>query len=228
MIKLENLSKKYKTKEKEIQVLNSENYLFENGKLYAIIGHSGSGKTTLLNILGTLIDFDGGKVIVDNVDLSTMKEREKAKFRNKKVGFVFQSYLLNHTLKAYENVIVPMYLNRDIKSKERKEKAIQLLKKVKLEDRMNHFPKELSGGEQQRVAIARALANNPEIILADEPTANLDKESEEIIFKIFEDLKNDGKCIIIASHSDYIKAYADVVLSVTDGKLEVVRWNLKI
>ena len=119
--------------------------------------------------------------------------------------------------------MVPMYINVNIKKSNRKNLAIQLLKKVKLEDRINHYPKELSGGEQQRVAIARALANNPEIILADEPTGNLDKENEKLVLEIFKKLKEEGKCIIISSHSDYIKKYADVILEINDGKVEVVK-----
>lgn len=223
IIKISDLVKKYKKKEKEILVLNHINLSFEKGKIYNIIGHSGSGKTTLLNIIGTLLEFDSGKILIDGFDITSMNEKEKADVRNQKIGFVFQSYFLNDKLKAFENVMVPMYINVNIKKSNRKNLAIQLLKKVKLEDRINHYPKELSGGEQQRVAIARALANNPEIILADEPTGNLDKENEKIILDIFKKLKEEGKCIIISSHSDYIKKYADVILEINDGKVEVVK-----
>ncbi len=222
IIKISDLAKKYKKKEKEILVLNHIDLSFEKGKIYNIIGHSGSGKTTLLNIIGTLLEFDSGKILIDGFDITSMNEKEKADIRNQKIGFVFQSYFLNDKLKAFENVMVPMYINVNIKKSNRKNLAIQLLKKVKLEDRINHYPKELSGGEQQRVAIARALANNPEIILADEPTGNLDKENEKIILEIFKKLKEEGKCIIISSHSDYIKKYADVILEINDGKVEVV------
>lgn len=222
IIKISDLAKKYKKKEKEILVLNHIDLSFEKGKIYNIIGHSGSGKTTLLNIIGTLLEFDSGKILIDGFDITSMNEKEKADIRNQKIGFVFQSYFLNDKLKAFENVMVPMYINVNIKKSNRKNLAIQLLKKVKLEDRINHYPKELSGGEQQRVAIARALANNPEIILADEPTGNLDKENEKIILDIFKKLKEEGKCIIISSHSDYIKKYADVILEINDGKVEVV------
>lgn len=223
IIKISDLVKKYKKKEKEILVLNHINLSFEKGKIYNIIGHSGSGKTTLLNIIGTLLEFDSGKILIDGFDITSMNEKEKAGVRNQKIGFVFQSYFLNDKLKAFENVMVPMYINVNIKKSNRKNLAIQLLKKVKLEDRINHYPKELSGGEQQRVAIARALANNPKIILADEPTGNLDKENEKIILDIFKKLKEEGKCIIISSHSDYIKKYADVILEINDGKVEVVK-----
>lgn len=223
IIKISDLVKKYKKKEKEILVLNHINLSFEKGKIYNIIGHSGSGKTTLLNIIGTLLEFDSGKILIDGFDITSMNEKEKADVRNQKIGFVFQSYFLNDKLKAFENVMVPMYINVNIKKSNRKNLAIQLLKKVKLEDRINHYPKELSGGEQQRVAIARALANNPEIILADEPTGNLDKENEKLVLEIFKKLKEEGKCIIISSHSDYIKKYADVILEINDGKVEVVK-----
>ena len=213
VLEVKDLSKKYLSQNKEITVLNHVNQTFDKGKIYNIIGHSGSGKTTLLRILGTLLDCDSGEVDIDGKNLSIMKEKEKARVRNQKIGFVFQDYLLNDKLKSYENVMIPMLINMNIKPKTRKERAITLLKKVRLADRIDHYPKEMSGGEQQRVAIARALANDPDIILADEPTGNLDKENEKIILDIFQELKQEGKCIVIASHSEYVKKYADVILN---------------
>lgn len=223
VLEVNDLSKKYLFQNKEIMVLNHVNQTFDKGKIYNIVGHSGSGKTTLLRILGTLLDCDSGEVDIDGKNLSIMKEKEKARLRNQKIGFVFQDYLLNDKLKSYENVMIPMLINKDIIPKKRKERAIILLEKVRLTDRINHYPKEMSGGEQQRVAIARALANNPDIILADEPTGNLDKENEKIILDIFQELKKEGKCIVIASHSEYVKKYADVILHIEDGHLEVIR-----
>lgn len=225
VLEVNDLSKKYLFQNKEIMVLNHVNQTFDKGKIYNIVGHSGSGKTTLLRILGTLLDCDSGEVDIDGKNLSIMKEKEKARLRNQKIGFVFQDYLLNDKLKSYENVMIPMLINKDIIPKKRKERAIILLEKVRLTDRINHYPKEMSGGEQQRVAIARALANNPDIILADEPTGNLDKENEKIILDIFQELKKEGKCIVIASHSEYVKKYADVILHIEDGHLEVIRWE---
>lgn len=221
MIRVEKLNKSYFKNNKEISVLKNISYEFECGKIYAIIGHSGSGKSTLLYVLGTLLDFETGNLFIDNVDVKIISEKQKAEIRNKKIGFVFQSYLLNNNMKAYENVMVPMYINDKINVKERKKNAIELLEKVELLDRVNHFPKELSGGEQQRVAIARALANNPDIILADEPTGNLDKNSEKKVLDTFKKLKNENKCIIIVSHNDIVKQYADCVLEIDNGILEV-------
>lgn len=223
IIKIENLCKTYEKDNKKISVLKNINYKFEEGKIYNIVGHSGAGKSTILNILGTLISYDSGNLWIDGMSVSKMTNQEKAKIRNRKIGFVFQSYLLNEQLKAYENVMVPMYINPDINKKDRKRIAESLLDKVKILERSNHFPKELSGGEQQRVAIARSLANNPKIILADEPTGNLDKKNEKKILEIFKSLKEEGKCIIIVSHSDYVKEYADVVLELDDGHLEVLK-----
>lgn len=220
MIKVENLSKMYIKDNKKINVLNSINYTFENGKVYAIMGHSGSGKSTLLYILGTILDFNDGKLFINGINTSTNDGNHNANIRKNNIGFVFQNYLLNSNLKAYENVIIPMYINNKIDKKSRKKYAIDLLKKVGLGDRINHYPKELSGGEQQRVAIARALANSPDIILADEPTGNLDKDSELLILEIFKKLRNDGKCVIIVSHNDIIKKYADIILTLNNGKLE--------
>lgn len=162
-------------------------------------------------------------VVIDGKDIFSLTEKEKSQIRNSTIGFIFQNYLLDDRLKAFENVMVPMYINKNIAKSNRKNLALELLKKVKLEERENHYPKQLSGGEQQRVAIARAIANNPNIILADEPTGNLDKENEKMILEIFSILKREGKCIIISSHSDYVKKYADVVLMLEDGVLEVVK-----
>lgn len=220
IIKLSQLYKSYKKDNKKIDILKNANYQFETNKIYALIGHSGTGKTTLLNIIGTIINYDSGKLMIDNLDISNASINDRAIIRNKKIGFVFQNYLLNSNLKAYENVMIPMLINKDILPKERKERAIELLKKVGLENRINHYPKELSGGEQQRVAIARALANDPKIILADEPTGNLDKESEKRVLEIFHNLKNEDKCIIIVSHSEIIREYADKILKLENGVLE--------
>lgn len=160
--------------------MSNINVKFYSGKLYAIMGESGSGKSTLINILGLVDNFDAGDYIIYDKNLKTIGEEEICKIRMKNIGFIFQDIYLDTNLKAYENVMLPMLINRNIKNK--KEKSLELLKSVKLEDRVNHFPQQLSGGEEQRVAIARALANDPTIILADEPTGNLDKKNEKIIF----------------------------------------------
>ena len=218
-MKLEDIVKVYKTKEEEILVLDHINYEFQAGKLYAITGHSGSGKTTLINILGLIEEPTSGKLYIDKEDVHKLMDKEASLLRSQKIGFIFQDFYLDENLKAYENVIVPMIINKRIKKEERKEKSLQLLKMVGLENRINHYPKELSGGECQRVAIARSMANDPEIILADEPTGNLDEKNEKLIFEELKKLSEKGKCVIVVSHSPLIKKYADVVLSIKGGKL---------
>lgn len=218
-ISIENLQKSYSTEKKKVEVLKKVNLDFENKKFYAIMGHSGSGKSTLINILGLIDNFDSGKYILFGKDITTMSDKELSKIRMKNIGFIFQEFYLNNTLKAWENVVVPMLINDEISKKERKERACKLLKMVGLEDRMEHYPKELSGGEQQRVAIARALANNPKMILADEPTGNLDEEHEEQIFNILKEISKSGKCVIVVTHSNDVKKYADIIYKISNGKV---------
>lgn len=223
IIKLINLKKEYKTSKENLEVLKGINYSFEQGKLYAIKGHSGSGKTTLVRILGLMDDLTSGEYLLYNKTTKSLSDKESSYYRMKHIGFIFQEYNLNPYLKAYENVIVPMLINKKIKPQNRLSKAENLLSDVGLFERKDHFPKELSGGEQQRVAIARALANNPDIIIADEPTGNLDKKNEKIIFKILKQMAESGKCVIVVSHSDEISSYADVNLLLEDGLLSEVK-----
>lgn len=223
IIELINLKKEYKTSKENLEVLKGINYSFEQGKLYAIKGHSGSGKTTLVRILGLMDDLTSGEYLLYNKTTKSLSDRDSSYYRMKHIGFIFQEYNLNPYLKAYENVIVPMLINKQIKPQNRLSKAENLLSDVGLFERKDHFPKELSGGEQQRVAIARALANNPDIIIADEPTGNLDKKNEKIIFKILKQMAESGKCIIVVSHSDEISSYADVNLLLEDGLLSEVK-----
>ena len=219
IISVNHLSKSYITEKKRIDILQEINVEFETGKFYAIMGHSGSGKSTLINILGLIDNFDSGKYILFGKDITAMTDNELSKIRMKNIGFIFQEFYLNNTLKAWENVVVPMLINDEIPKKERKERACKLLKMVGLEDRMEHYPKELSGGEQQRVAIARALANNPKMILADEPTGNLDEEHEEQIFNILKEISKSGKCVIVVTHSNDVKKYADIIYKISNGKV---------
>ncbi len=223
IIELINLKKEYKTSKENLEVLKGINYSFEQGKLYAIKGHSGSGKTTLVRILGLMDDLTSGEYLLYNKTTKSLSDRDSSYYRMKHIGFIFQEYNLNPYLKAYENVIVPMLINKKIKPQNRLSKAENLLSDVGLFERKDHFPKELSGGEQQRVAIARALANNPDIIIADEPTGNLDKKNEKIIFKILKQMAESGKCVIVVSHSDEISSYADVNLLLEDGLLSEVK-----
>lgn len=225
MLKIHNMTKTYKlSKNNEIVALNNTSITFEKKKFYGIIGHSGSGKSTLIQIIGLLDSYDSGNYIIDDIDVCNLSEDEKAKLRMKKFGFVFQSFYLNEKLTALENVIVPTLINKDIKPNFRKKLACELLTKVGLGDRLNHRPNQLSGGEQQRVAIARALVNDPEVIIADEPTGNLDKKNEKMIFDLLKKLvEEEGKTIILVSHNEIIKNYADVIYSLDDGYLELVK-----
>lgn len=220
IIKVENINKKFNKKNEEIIALKDISYNFEPGKMYGIVGHSGSGKSTLLTILGLMQSYDSGKYIFDGQDVSKMNKDAKADYRSNTIGFVFQSFYLDEQLTAIENVMLPMIINKKIKKEERYNKALELLKSLGLENRVNHFPKELSGGESQRVAIARALANDPKIILADEPTGDLDKKNEKQIFDILKELSNKGKCVIVVSHSDEIKEYADKIIELDEGVIK--------
>ncbi len=220
-LECKNVTKYFLKGKKKITVLNNLDYKFENGKVYAIYGKSGSGKTTLINILGLLKKSTKGNIILNGKDISEINENRLAISRNKEIGFVFQSYYLDPLMNATENVILPTLVSKEL-SKDNYEKAEKLLKQMDLEDRMEHFPKELSGGEQQRVAIARALINDPSIILADEPTGSLDGDNEENILSLLRDLSKRDKCVIIVTHSKNVAKYADVLLEIKKGKLEVL------
>ncbi|MBP3338453.1 MAG: ABC transporter ATP-binding protein [Lachnospiraceae bacterium] len=217
VISVKNVSKEYKNTGR---VLDSVNIEFESGKLYGIMGPSGSGKSTLLNIIGTLENVSEGTVEILDNNLEGYDEKSLCNLRAKHIGYVFQNFYLNPYLDAVENVIVPMKVNDEIKSSERRSKAEELLKRFGLEERMGHLKSQMSGGEQQRVAIARALANDPDIILADEPTGNLDEENEVIIFKTLKELAKSGKTVIVVSHNDIVKEYADEVINIVKGKIK--------
>lgn len=224
MIVLENVSKSY-FKEKEIKILNNINYKFNDGKLYCIMGKSGSGKTTLIQLLGLLLKQDEGNIVINNRKTTLLNDDDLALIRNKEIGFIFQSFYLNPLMKAYENVMLPCYLDKTKSLKDIKEESYFLLSKLGLSGREKHYPKELSGGEKQRVAIARALINNPNIILADEPTGSLDEENEIVILELLKKLSNEGKCIIVVTHSKNVTKYADKLLYLRNGKIEEVDAN---
>ena len=223
MLELVNLSKEYTKNKRKIKVLKNVNYKFENGKLYCIIGKSGAGKTTLIQIMGLLMKSTSGDIFINKENVSNLTNNELADYRNKEIGFVFQSYYLNPLLKAYENVMLPNYFAKNITNDERKNRAYKLLNELGLNGREKHYPKELSGGEQQRVAIARALMNNPNIILADEPTGSLDPENEINILEILKKLSKKDKCVIIVSHNEKVKEYADKILLIDNGTLKEVK-----
>lgn len=225
IIILTNIKKSYiirkDKKKKELEILDNLNVKFYPGKLHLITGNSGCGKTTLINILGLNDKPDIGQYILYDKDITKYNEKQISEIKIMKMGFIFQQFYLKENMKAFENVELPMILNKSINSKDRYNIALELLKKMGLESRINHFPKELSGGEQQRVAIARALANNPDIILADEPTGNLDETTETEILNLLKQLASEGKCVIMVSHSNNAKKYADIVYNFKDKKLVV-------
>ena len=214
-IKINNLTKTYFAHNENIEVFNKLNLSFEYGKLYGIMGHSGCGKSTLIKLIGMLEKPDEGDILIEEKSAFMLDDMEQSKLRNDKIGFIFQDYLLDEHLNVFDNILLPTLLKPNWKS--RNNEIIELTKKYKIDNRLKHFPKELSGGEQQRVAICRALINNPNIILADEPTGNLDKKNEGIILNDLKELSKKGKCVIVVSHSDVIKNYADEIIDLEEG-----------
>ena len=183
-IELKNISKIFNKKGENIIALNKFNKTFKPGKFYAIMGSSGSGKSTLLNIIGLLDKPTSGLLYIDEISTLKLNESEKNDIRFKKIGYVFQDFFLSDNLNVYENIMLPLLINKSLNKQEKNKIVCELIKMVGLQNRKNHFPKELSGGERQRVSIARSLVNNPSIILADEPTGNLDLQNEIIIFTL--------------------------------------------
>mgnify|MGYP000542397647 CR=1 FL=1 len=220
IIDVVDVHKVYRLGSIEIYALRGVSFSVKKGEFLCIMGPSGSGKTTLLNIIGTLDKPTKGRVIVDGRDITRLRERELTEFRLRKIGFVFQFYNLIPVLTALENVELPMIF-AGIPKKERKRRAEYLLRLVGLEDRMNHRPDELSGGEQQRVAIARALANNPSIILADEPTGELDTDTSRRVLDVFREVSRaEGVTVIIVTHDPIVAEYADRIIYLRDGKIQ--------
>ena len=215
-ISISGISKKYSN---NISVLYELSYCFVKNKFYAITGPSGSGQTTLLQILGTILEATSGEIKINGEPIDNMNDEQKSHLRRDQIGFVFQDFMLNPYLKAYENVMLPMLIKKDLKLPQMKSKAIDILDNLGLAARADHFPHQLSGGEQQRVAIARALANEPDIILADEPTGNLDEDNEAAVFSLLKNIAADNRCVITVSHNDSIKNYADMILSLVNGRL---------
>ncbi len=216
MISIKNLNKIYKTGPVEIHALKDVNIEINYGEFIAVMGHSGSGKSTLMNIIGCLDRPTSGKYLLDGIEIDKQSADELSLIRNKKIGFVFQAFNLIPRTNVLRNVELPMIYAK-INSKYRRERALELLEKVSLQDRITHMPNELSGGQKQRVAIARALANNPPIILADEPTGNLDTNSSEEIMSIFRKLHREGSSIIVVTHEPQVAKYADRIIVFKDG-----------
>lgn len=202
----------------KLHALKNINFSIEKGEFVAIMGSSGSGKSTMMNILGCLDHTFDGTYILDKIDISKLKDEELSKIRNQKIGFVFQSFNLLSKLSALENVELPL-VYAGVHHKERVDKAKAVLEKVGLSDRLNHKPNELSGGQRQRVAIARALVNEPAIILADEPTGNLDSTSEKEILELFKELNSQGKTIVIVTHEPEVGKSCKRVIRFKDGEI---------
>jgi putative ABC transport system ATP-binding protein len=212
----QNISKTYGKPPLQVYALRETNLQISQGDYIAIIGPSGSGKSTLMNLLGCLDKPSSGKIFIDGKDVSTLNENELARIRREKIGFIFQKYNLIPTLNALENIELSMGF-AGVDSQKRTAKAKRLLEMVELSKRMTHKPAEMSGGEQQRVAIARALANDPSIILADEPTGNVDTKSGENIMNILEEVNRRGETIIVVTHNMAIAQRAKRVLRIQDG-----------
>jgi putative ABC transport system ATP-binding protein len=218
MIKIQGLKKVYKTGNLSVTALDDVSFNIKKGEFVAVMGPSGSGKSTLMNILGCLDSATEGLYILDGMRVDGLNENQLADIRNKKIGFVFQAFNLLARTTALKNVELPM-MYAGVPIKTRRELAASALGRVGLNDRMHHLPNELSGGQKQRVAIARALVNNPAIILADEPTGNLDTRSGQDIMDIFTQLNRDGVTIVLVTHEHDIARYANRVLSFRDGRL---------
>jgi putative ABC transport system ATP-binding protein len=219
LIKITNLKRDFVLGSETIYVLKGIDLEINKGEYVALMGPSGSGKSTLMNLLGCLDSSTSGTYILNGKDVSKMHDDELAEIRNKEIGFVFQTFNLMPRTTALDNVALPMVYAGYSKT-ERNERATEVLKQVNLADRMDHKPNELSGGQRQRVAIARALVNKPSIILADEPTGNLDSKTSEEIMGLFNEIHNNGNTVILVTHEEEIAAYAHRIIRLRDGIIE--------
>ena len=220
IIEMNNIIKRYYIGQpNELQILNGISLTINEGEFVAIVGASGSGKSTLMNMIGALDKPTEGRYLLNGVDISKLSDKQLSEIRNKEIGFVFQTFNLISRTNALKNVELPM-LYAGKSHKERSRRAMELLKLVEMEDRYTHKPNELSGGQKQRVAIARAMANNPSIILADEPTGALDSKTGRLVMDIFHKLhKQEGKTIVLITHSPELAAETDRIITISDGSI---------
>jgi putative ABC transport system ATP-binding protein len=218
IIRLDKVSKNYEMGEETVKAVCGANLTINKGDFVAVVGPSGSGKSTMMNLIGALDLASEGEIFLDKIDIEHLEESDLAQIRGKKIGFVFQTFNLMPTLNAVENVALPMMF-QGVGKEEREERATELLVSVGLGHRLTHFPNELSGGERQRVAIARALANDPEVILADEPTGNLDSKTGQEILEMFIKLNKEGKTIIMVTHDNELAKRARKIVRLKDGKI---------
>ena len=218
MIRIENLSKSFRTEEVETVALNNISLEVRDHEFVAIMGPSGCGKSTLLNILGLLDNPTSGRYFLDNEEVGSLREKDRTRGRKGAIGFVFQSFNLIDELTVFENVELPLtYLN--VKASERRERVDAILKRMNISHRAGHFPQQLSGGQQQRVAIARAVVSNPKMILADEPTGNLDSKNGQEVMEMLAELNNEGTTIVMVTHSQRDANFAQRVVNLFDGSI---------
>jgi len=219
LVRCKDMSKSYPMGPSELQVLFDVNMDIKKGDFIAIMGPSGSGKSTLMNLVGLLDVPTSGDVLIEGKNVSSLNDSEISRLRGEKIGFVFQTFNLISRMTAIKNAELPT-IYRGMGRKERRERAKRLLEQVGLGDRLEHNPTELSGGERQRVALARALVNDPSLILADEPTGNLDRKSGESVMEIFKELNEDGKSIVVVTHNPEIARYAQRIINIRDGRIK--------
>ncbi len=225
MIKISELEKIYRTEDVETMALNKLSFEVKEGEFVAVMGPSGCGKSTLLNILGLLDDVEKGSFIFNGQEIARFNERKRADIRKKNIGFVFQSFNLIDELTVFENVELPLiYLG--IKTSDRKQKVDAVLEKMQIMHRRNHYPQQLSGGQQQRVAVARAVVNNPKLILADEPTGNLDSTNGNEVMQLLTDLNEQGTTVVMVTHSEHDARYSHRIIRMLDG--QVVTENILV
>ncbi|HVK48977.1 MAG TPA: ABC transporter ATP-binding protein [Pseudobacter sp.] len=217
MIKITNLEKVYRTEEVETVALNKLTLEVKEGEFVAVMGPSGCGKSTLLNILGLLDDPDAGSFIFNGIEVANFNERKRADLRKHNIGFVFQSFNLIDELTVYENVELPL-IYTGVKSAERKKRVDEVLDKMQIMHRRKHYPQQLSGGQQQRVAVARAVVNNPKLILADEPTGNLDSSNGNEVMTLLTDLNEQGTTIVMVTHSEHDSRFSHRIIRMLDGQ----------
>ncbi len=218
MIKISELQKFYRTEEVETVALNNLSIHVKEGEFVAVMGPSGCGKSTLLNIVGLLDDLDSGSYLFNNIEVAKFNERKRSDLRKHNIGFVFQSFNLIDELTVFENVELPLIYTK-VPAAERKKRVEEVLEKVQIMHRRNHFPQQLSGGQQQRVAVARAVVNNPKLILADEPTGNLDSNNGNEVMQLLTELNEQGTTIVMVTHSEHDARYADRIIRMLDGQV---------
>ena len=228
IIELKDIKRKFIVGSETVRALKGVSFTIEEGQFVTIMGKSGSGKSTLLNLLGCLDTPSSGSYLLDGASVQSMNKDQRARIRNNKIGFVFQSYNLLANTTAIENVELPLMYNANVSSTERKERAIHALQTVELGDRMYHKSNQMSGGQMQRVAIARALVNNPAVILADEATGNLDTRTSFSILKLFQELHKEGRTIIFVTHNNEIASYSERNIVLRDGRIIEDTYNNKI